>query len=110
MSTANSIGAALTTTAADIYTVPAGKVAHILGVVAANIDGTDAVDVTVQWTDASNADAVTRLAFGLTVASGDARSCLASPIALAAGDKIQALASAVDDAELTVTYYTEDAS
>lgn len=110
MSTAQSVGAALTTTAADIFTVPAGQVAHIIGVVAANVDGTDPVDVTVQWTDASNADAVTRLVLGLTVAASDSRSCLASPIALAAGDKLQSLASADSDAEITVTYYTEDAS
>lgn len=109
-STAASIGAALTTSAADIFTVPAGQVAHILGIVAANIDGTNDVDVTVQWTDASNADAVTRLAFGLTVAAKDARSCLAGPIALAAGDKIQALASAAGDAEITVSYYLEAAA
>ena len=110
MSTAASIGAALTTSAADIFTVPTGQVAHIIGIIAANIDGTDPVDVTVQWTDASNADAVTRLVLGLTVAASDSRSCLASPIALAAGDKLQALASEVDDAELTVTYYTEAAT
>ena len=75
-----------------------------------NIDGTNDVDVTVQWTDASNAGAVTRLAFNVTVAAQDSRSMLAAPIALAAGDKIQALASAASDAEITVTYYTEDAS
>lgn len=109
-STAASVGAALTTSAADIYTVPTGKVAHILGIAVANIDGTNDVDVTVQWTDASNSDTVTRLAFNLTVAAQDGRSCLVAPLALAAGDKIQALASAASDAEITISYYTEDAA
>jgi len=107
-STADSTGAALTTSAADIYTVPAGKVAHILGITAANIDGTNAVDVTAQWTNASAADAITRLAYQVTVAAKDSRSLLAGPLALAAGDKIQGLATAADYAEITITYYTED--
>lgn len=103
------IGVPLTTGAADLFTVPAGRVRHILQVQAANVDGTDDVDVTVQWTDASNANAVTRLAYQITVASKDARSMLAGPMVLRAGDKLQALASADGDAELTVTYYDEDA-
>lgn len=109
-STADSTGAALTTSAADIYTVPAGKVAHILGITVANIDGTNDVDATAQWTNASASDAVTRLAFQLTVAARDARSLLAGPLALAAGDKIQALASEAGDAEITISYYIEDAA
>jgi hypothetical protein len=109
-STANSIGAALTTSAADIITVPAGKVYHILGITVPNVDGTNAVDVTVQWTDASASDAVRRLAYLVTVAAKDSRSCLVAPLALAAGDKVQALASASGDAEITVTYYVEDAA
>lgn len=102
-------GAALTTSAADILTVPASTVRHILQVQAANVDGAADVDVTVQWTDASNADAVIRLAYQVTVAAKDARSMLAGSLVLSAGDKLQALASANGDAELTVTYYDEDA-
>lgn len=109
-STANATGAALTTSAADILTVAAGKVYYILSITVANIDGTNDVDATVQWTDSSNADAVIRLAFNLTVAAKDSRSCLAGPLALAAGDKIQALASAASDAEITISYYTKDAA
>lgn len=108
--TADSVGAALTTSAADILTVAAGKIYYILGVTVANIDGTNDVDATVQWTDSSNADAVTRIAYNLTVAAQDARSCLAAPLALTAGDKLQALASAAGDAEITISYYTEDAA
>jgi hypothetical protein len=104
------IGVPLTTVAADLFTVPAGAVRQILQVQVANVDGADDVDVTVQWTDASNADAETRLAYQITVAAKDARSMLAGPLALRAGDKLQALASADGDAELTVTYYDEDAT
>jgi hypothetical protein len=101
------IGVPLTTSAADLFTVPAGTVRQILQVQVANVDGVNDVDVTVQWTDASNADAVTRLAYQITIAAKDARSMLAGSLALRAGDKLQALASADGDAELTVTYYDE---
>ncbi|MEP1330551.1 hypothetical protein [Pseudophaeobacter sp.] len=102
------IGAALTTVAADLFTVPVGKVRNILQVQACNVDGTDDVDVTLQWTDATSADAVTRLAYQVAVAAKDARTLLAGPMVLCAGDKLQALASADGDAELTVTFYDED--
>lgn len=104
------IGVPLTTSAADLFAVPAGTVRQILQVQICNVDGAADVDVTVQWTDASNADAVTRLAYQTTVAAKDARSMLAGPLALRAGDKLQALASADSAAELTVTYYDEDAA
>lgn len=104
----NSEGFALTTTTADLFTVPASKARHILQAQAVNVDGTDDVDVTLQWTDSSNADALTRLAYQVTVAAKDARTLLAGPMVLSAGDKLQALASVVSDAELTITYYDED--
>ena len=103
----NVVGAALTTSAADILTVTTGEVWHILQVQAANIDGINDVDVTLQWTDSSNSDTVYRLAYQVTVAAKDARTLLAGSLALKAGDKLQALASAASDAELTVTYYAE---
>ena len=103
------IGAALTTSAADLFTVPAGQTRHILQVQACNVDGAHEVDVTLQWTDASNSDAVTRLAYQLTVAAKDARTLLAGPMALREGDKLQALASADNAAEVTITFFDEDA-
>ena len=103
------VGVALTTAATDLFTVPAGKVRNILQVQACNVDGSDGVDVTLQWTDASNADVVTRLAYQVTVAAKDARTLLAGPMSLREGDKLQGLASADGDAELTVTYYDRDA-
>lgn len=107
MATPDVIGAALTTSAADLFTVPADTVRHVLQVQACNVDGSNAVDVTLQWTDSSASDAVTRLAYQVTVAAQDARTLLAGSLALRAGDKLQALASASSDAEITVTYYDE---
>lgn len=109
MPTPDVIGAALTTIAADLFTVPASAVRHVLQVQVANIDGTNDVDVTLQWTDSSNAGAVYRLAYQVTVAAKDARTLLVGPMVLREGDKLQALASADGDAELTITYYDEEA-
>ena len=98
----------LTTTAQTALTVPAGKIAVITGAPVANVDGTNDVDVTLQWTDASNSGLVTRLAFNVTVEAQDARSMLVEPVTLNEGDELQALASANNAAELTLSYYTED--
>lgn len=100
-------GAALTISAVDIYTVPAGEVAHIEAIIVANVHGIAEADATVQWTDASDSNAVTRLAHAVVVAAQDSRSMLAAPISLNAGDKIQALASADSHLEITVSYWTE---
>lgn len=97
----NNARAALTTSAADIYTAPAGG-AKVTMIQVANIDGVNAVDVTVQWTDASAANAVTRLVYNAEVAAQDAVSIPAGGLILMSGDKIQALASAAGDAEITV--------
>lgn len=101
MSTPKNARGALTTTATTIYTAPAGG-AKVTMIQVANIDGTNAVDVTVQWLDSSASNAVTRLCFNATVAAKDALSVPAGGLILEAGDAIQALASAASDAEITV--------
>lgn len=97
--------AALTTSAADIYTAPSGG-AKITMIQIANVDGTNAVNVTVQWTDASAGGTVTRLAHLFPVDANDAISIPAGGLLLEAGDKLQALASAASDAEITVCAIT----
>ncbi|AHD09543.1 hypothetical protein [Phaeobacter gallaeciensis] len=106
----DTVGQALTTSSADVFTVPAGKVRHVTLIQVCNVDGTNAADATIQWTDASNSDAVTRLAYQVTVEAQDSRTMSVGALALAAGDKLQALASAASDLEMTVTYYDEDAA
>lgn len=101
MATIKNARAALTTSAVDIYTAPAGG-SKITMIQVANIDGVNAVDVTVQWTDSSAGAAVTRLCFNATVNGKDSLSVPAGGLLLESGDKIQALASAASDAEITV--------
>lgn len=104
MATIKNARAALTTSAADIYTAITGG-ARFTMIQVSNVDGVNPVDVTVQWTDASAANAVTRLCFNATVAAKDSLSIPAGGLMLEVGDKIQALASAASDAEITLCLY-----
>lgn len=104
MPLANARGA-LTTSMSDIYTAPAAG-AKVTMIQIANIDGANDVDVTVQWTSASNGGMATRLAFNATVKKKDALSIPAGGLLLLSGDKIQASASAGGDAEITVCAVT----
>ncbi|MGQ9370521.1 hypothetical protein [Azospirillum sp. A39] len=101
MSTPKNARAALGTAAADVYTAPAGG-AKVTMMQVANIDGTNPVAVTVQWTDSSAGGTVTRLCYQADVAAKDSLSVQAGGLILESGDKIQALASAAGDAEITV--------
>lgn len=101
MATPKNARGLLTTTAADIFTATGGP-AKITMIQVSNVDGTNPVDVTVQWTDSSASNAVTRLCFTTTVAAKDCLSVPAGGLILESGDKIQALASAASDAEITV--------
>jgi hypothetical protein len=103
------IGYKPSTSAGTIFTVPAGKVRYITQVQACCIDPVNAVDVTLQWQDASAAFQTYSLSHGVTVEPQDARSLLVAPFALAAGDRLRGYASAIGDADLTITYYDEDA-
>ena len=101
----DTIGAALTVAMADLMTVPANSVRYFTMVQVASVDPANDVDVTLQWTDSSNADAVTRLAYQVTVAKKNGLEPLTGAFALQAGDKLQGLASADNSAEITITYF-----
>jgi len=101
------VGAALTTSSADILTNTAasGKVFKVNAVYVANIDGANNADVTVTWTD-SSAAATYKLANTITVPA-DATLIVVDKDAqlyLEEGDKISALASANGDLEITISF------
>lgn len=101
------VGAALTTTSADIVTNSAasGKVFKINAIYVANVDGTNNVDITVRFYDASvSSGTAFALANTITVPADATLDILSKPIYLEEGDKIQALASANGDAEIVVSY------
>lgn len=93
----------LTTTLTDVYTCPASTTAIVMLIQVANVDGTNNVDVDVQWTDASAAAKANHLAKTLTVPADAAVNILGGRLVLETGDKIRAKASVVSDAELSVS-------
>lgn len=72
-----------------VYTVPAGKTAVVLLAQVANVEATQ-VGVSVRWTDASNAGAVTHLVDEVQVPAAAALSVLSGKLVLEAGDTLQA--------------------
>jgi hypothetical protein len=92
---------ALTTSGVTAYTCPASTTAIVLHLQVANVDGTNSADVTVRWTDASNSNAVTRLANTVAVPADTSLSVLTGKLVLEAGDTIVGVASADSDLELS---------
>lgn len=93
---------AMTTTMSDVYTAPAGG-AKITMIQVANIHASNAVDITVVWTDASASNVETALCFASSLEQGDAISVQAGGLVLEEGDKIRARASADGNAVITVS-------
>lgn len=101
------VGAALTTSSADILTNTAasGKVFKINSIYVANVDGTNNADATVTWYDASGT-ATYKLANTITVPA-DATLVVMdkdAPIYLEEGDKISGLASVNGDLEIIISF------
>jgi hypothetical protein len=85
------------------YTVPALTTSIVIGLQVANVDGTNAADISAQWLDSSNSNAATRICHTVSVPADAALGLLSGKLVLEAGDAIQALASANGDLELTVS-------
>ncbi len=99
-------GLALTSSSQDVLTCAADKLIKINSIIVANVDGTDADDVTVKWYNADNTTAFS-LASTVTVPSDSTLVVLGkdAPIYLEEGDKIQALGVAASgDLEIIVSY------
>lgn len=99
---------ALTTSLQTAYTCPANKSVHLTICQVANVHASNDVDITVQWTDASNANVATHFVKNGTLAVGDAINVVAGGMNLAAGDTVRASASANLSAELTLSYIIKD--
>jgi hypothetical protein len=99
------VGAALTTSSADILTNSAGsnKVFKVNAIYVSNVDGTNNADATVGFFDAS-ASATYRLASTITVPADSTLDVLSKAIYLEEGDKITALASANSDLEIVISF------
>ena len=94
-----------TTTTTDIISCASDKLVKVNSIIVANIDGTNAADVTVYFYD-NNLSHRTAIADAVTV---PAKSTLVvigkdSPIYLEESDQIEAGASANGDLHLTISY------
>lgn len=93
--------ALLTTSLADVYTVPSATTAIVIGVHVANKDTANrALDMV--WTDASDSNTATTLAEAIIVPENAAYEPVGK-LVLEAGDKIRASASAGSALEVTVS-------
>lgn len=103
--TGKTVGAALTTSSADIVTNSAasGKVFKVNAILVANVDGTANADATVGFYDAS-ATTTYKIAHTITVPADATLDVLSKALYLEEGDKITALASVSGDLEIIVSY------
>ena len=99
------MGGTLGTSNADMLTCANDKLLKINSIIVANVDGSNAADVTVQFYNAGDTTGY-HLAKGVTVPSQSTLVVLGkdAPIYLEEGDKIQALASAAGDLEIVISY------
>jgi hypothetical protein len=103
--TGKTVGAALTTSSADIVTNSAasGKVFKVNTILVANVDGAANATVTVGFYNADNTTTY-KITNTITVPADATIDVLSKSIYLEEGDKITALASASGDLEIIVSY------
>ena len=100
------MGAALGTTAgADILSGASDKLLKLNSIIVANVDGTNAADVTVRFYDYTASTAY-HLAKTITIPADSTLVVLGkdAPIYLEENDRIQAHASATGDLEIIISY------
>lgn len=90
-------------TATDVYTVPAGTVAIVIGAQVANVDNANSRDLRFWWTDASDTDAVTYLAYDVIIPARAAYEPVGGKLVLEAGDTVKGLGSVASDCEVSLS-------
>jgi hypothetical protein len=96
------VRAVLGTSASDVYTVPAGTTAIVIGCQAANVH-TASRTFQFWWTDASSSNAVTRLAQDVIIPSKAAYEPIGGKLVLEAGDKLRGLNEGANHVEVSVS-------
>lgn len=104
--TFNNASVKLTTTSVtDIYQAPTGNAADraiVLSCLVANVDGTNAADITLTVTDSSNT-VLSTLASTITVPADASLEVIANKVILKQSQKIRATASVASDLEITLS-------
>ena len=100
---AKNAAGAITTSRASAVDVPAEKVAKINTILIANIDGTNAADVTIE-VSIDNGSNYVAIAKTISVPADATLSCLENPIYLDETDILAVTASAASDLTYFVSY------
>ena len=85
---------------AVVYTCPASKIAVVIHCQVANVDGTNAADVSIDHNDGSTTAA---LVSTLSVPADSAVNPIGGKLVLEAADELRAWAGAASDLELTLS-------
>lgn len=102
MAVFKNVRAVLGTSAGDVYTVPAGTTAIIIGCQATNVH-TATRTVRLWWTDASAANAVTNLAYDTIIPAAASYEPIGGKLVLEAGDKIRGQNQGANHVEVSVS-------
>lgn len=92
----------LTTSGADIYTVPAGTTAVVIGCQVTNT-GTTSYNLSLWWTDASASNAETYLAQAIPVPDAASYEPIGGRLVLEAGDKLRGFGSSSSVLDVSVS-------
>ena len=96
------VRAVLGDTATDVYEVPAGTTAIVIGCQIANV-GSASNELEFWWTDASAADAVTMLGNKIVVPAAAAYEPIGGKLVLEAGDKLRGQSENDEELKATVS-------
>ena len=86
----------------DVYVCPALTTSVVIGAQATNMAGSE-LELQVLWTDASDGNAETYLAFNVILPDQASYEPVGGKLVLEAGDKVRALTTATNGVELTVS-------
>ena len=91
------VGTSMTT----VYTAPASTTSIIFGCTIANVNGSNAADISAQWVDSSGST-TTKIGHTINVNPDSSISIIIDPIVLETGDYLQLQASSASYLEATV--------
>lgn len=94
-----------TTNATDVYQAPTGNAADraiVLSCLVANVDGSNAAEITITVTDNSN-NVLSTLASTITVPADASLEVIANKLVLKQSQKIRATANLANDLEITLS-------
>lgn len=98
----NAKQAAMPTSWATLYTVPANKVAILVGLLVAS-RGSGEAGCYLRWLDASDSDAACAIVTNLAIPNRASVELVAGKILLAAGDQLQGQAATASTLDLTAS-------